>query len=98
MNIRLNNSVARIIGNAFEVNRRARGDKAYKVTADDGYHPMNFIVHAQNASQAYQKAQLAITSENGIRFSVVISEFEVGRPSDITPSQYIKPSDFGVAL
>lgn len=98
MRIYLKNRAAQIINGAIKLNQRSVDDIAYDVTAYDGSTTMNFIIHASNASAAFREAQNLITSTSGIHFTIVIHGSDPSRPRDIAPSQYIKPSDFGVML
>lgn len=86
MDIRLGNRAARVIGNAFEINERLAGDKAYRVTANDGSSPMDFIIYAKSFSEAREEAELSITSKSLIEFKISYCDFELRKPNPVRPS------------
>lgn len=73
------------------------GGTAYNVQAYDGVNTIHTIIHGKDGNEVFRKAQCAITSSNGIFFDITIADATPYTPISIAPSQYIKPSDFGVA-
>ena len=98
MNIFLKNRAARVVEGSIEINTWKLGDKTYSVRAYERGTDMGFIIHATDASEAIEEAKILITSSEDIYFTAIIHKLETTKPRDISPSQYIKPSDFGVVL